>query len=108
MVLAFWSMSCVPCLEELPELEKLRQQQSDNGLTVLPICVDAASIGEVHEFMRDRLQDLPVYTSADGLARARYDVQVLPTAFLIDPDGRLVGSLKGSGLTASKIASAVK
>ena len=41
-------------------------------------------------------KNLSVYVDPDGFARLRYDVQGLPTAVLIDRQGRILGTAQGA------------
>ena len=46
VLVAFWGASCGPCLNELPNLERLADRFRDAGLIVLPVCVDPADAAE--------------------------------------------------------------
>jgi peroxiredoxin/cytochrome c5 len=96
VLIAFWGASCGPCLKELPNLERLADRFRDDGLIVLPVCVDPADAAEANAVASDRISHMPVFADTDGSARLRFDVQVLPTTILIDRSGRLIGSAQGS------------
>ncbi len=96
VLVAFWGASCGPCLKELPNLERLADRFRDSGLIVLPVCLDPADAAEASAVASDRISHMPVFADTEGSARLRFDVQVLPTAVLIDRSGRLIGSAQGS------------
>src|SRR5262249_39525299 len=92
----FWGTTCVPCLAELPHVEQLAEEfRPPRQVVVLSVCADETDRDEVRKVGRRRVQRLPLYVSPDGQAPLRYDVQILPTAVLIDPAGRLVGKAQG-------------
>jgi thiol-disulfide isomerase/thioredoxin len=95
VLLNFWGSSCVHCLEELPELERINKEVGD-GFAVVSVCFDETDAREVQRLVRPRLREMPVYVNPDGLARARYDVQVMPSVYLIDPAGRVLGHGTGA------------
>lgn len=96
VLLSFWGTTCAPCLAELPELEHLEEEFHDAGLRVLCVCADEQDGEKVRKIAEQYVKRLPVYANQIGSARVRYDAQVLPTAFLIDQEGRLLGSVQGA------------
>src|SRR5207237_4254147 len=95
VLLNFWGSSCASCLKELPELEKLGEEVGE-GFTVVSICFDETDVNAVRRLVQGRVHEMPVYVNPDGLARARYDVQVMPSLYLLDPAGRLLGPATGA------------
>jgi mono/diheme cytochrome c family protein/thiol-disulfide isomerase/thioredoxin len=96
VLLAFWGTSCAPCLSELPALERLAREFAADGLDVVALCVDETSPEPVRSSARGRVEELPLYVDATGLARLRFDVQVLPSTVLIDRSGRPLGRAQGT------------
>lgn len=96
VLVAFWGTSCSSCVNELPELEQLAARYREAGLKVLPVCLDQKSAREAHEVAAAHAKNLPVYVDAAGFARLRYDVRGLPTAVLIDREGRMLGAANGA------------
>lgn len=92
----FWGTTCIPCLAELPAWERLEEEFHDRGVAVLCVCADEQDMKSVSRVARQHVKHLPVYVDPLGSARVRYDVQVMPTAFLIDREGRLLGSAQGA------------
>jgi thiol-disulfide isomerase/thioredoxin len=96
VLIVFWGTSCAPCLKDLPELEKLANRFRGSGLVVVPVCVDEADADAAQRLAADQAPRLPVYTDPTGVAKRSYDVQSLPTAVLIAPNGCLLGHAQGS------------
>jgi mono/diheme cytochrome c family protein/peroxiredoxin len=96
VLVVFWGTSCAPCLEELPDLERLADRFRDVGLAVLPVCTDEPDADVALRVARDRAPRLPVFVDPTGSARLSYDVQTLPSAALVAPDGHLIGHAQGA------------
>jgi mono/diheme cytochrome c family protein/thiol-disulfide isomerase/thioredoxin len=94
-----WGTECAHCLAEMPELERLAEALAPRdgwpGLVVLPVCADETDREPVINVAGQHAPRLKVFVDPSGLARVRFDAQVLPSTFLIDARGRLVGSAVG-------------
>jgi peroxiredoxin len=93
VLLNFWGATCAT---ELPELERLADDLRDRGLVVVCVCADEDDARSAHDAARGHVERLPVYADLVGTSQLRYDVQALPTTWLIDPRGRLVGKAEGA------------
>lgn len=91
VLVTFWATDCPGCVKEIPHLIELHRDYAARGLTILAIAMAYDPPNHV-KAMRDA-RDLP-YTIALDLkgeaARAFGNVNVTPTSFLIDPQGRIV------------------
>jgi mono/diheme cytochrome c family protein len=99
VLIDFWATDCPHCLANMPELERVAKalgpRDGRPGLIVLPVCVNESEREEVRKAARPHVDHLTLFVDPRGLGKVRYDVQVLPSAFLVDPQGRLVGSATG-------------
>lgn len=92
----FWATWCIPCKMEMPSLEELNKRFPDEKLAVLPISNDmfgekvVRPYAEANEFSFTILFDPTLKVSN------RYGVVTLPTTFLVDPDGMIIGVLEGA------------
>ncbi len=96
ILLAFWGTTCAPCLEELPRLEALADRYDKKGLVVLSLCVDEKNARTAQDVAARVAPRLPVYVERDTRARERFRLQGIPTAILIDRDGRMLGRSSGA------------
>ena len=93
-----WATWCIPCVQELPDLNLLQTRYRDRGLEIIAVSFDdpEALEAKVRPFFSKRAPDLVSYlqTEAD-----QYDfVEVLsdewfgalPTSFLISREGEVV------------------
>ena len=92
----FWKATgCAPCEEAVPELEQLLHERGYRGLTVLGISLDSDR-NAVEAFLHAHQPTYPVAMDlGDEPAWAAFHVKVVPTSFLIDRQGRVVGRWAG-------------
>lgn len=88
VLLDFWATWCQPCLEELPELKALHAAFQARGFTVMGVSLDVLGAQAVGPFVRENQVPYPILLSG-GTPPANYALMGLPTAFLIDRQGRL-------------------
>ena len=103
VVLNIWGTRCPPCREEMPELVNFHDKHKNDDAIVVGIAIDFPSYGyakknEVVSFADDHLIDFPILLSDStitekiGLGR----LEALPTTYLFDPTGTLVGAQVGA------------
>jgi cytochrome c biogenesis protein CcmG, thiol:disulfide interchange protein DsbE len=82
----FWATWCEPCRAEMPELDQLARDYRESGFRVLAVNVleDGPSI---REFGDELDLDLPLLADRRGEAYKAYNVQALPSSYLIDGNG---------------------
>ncbi|MBA4188108.1 MAG: thiol-disulfide isomerase [Planctomycetaceae bacterium] len=95
VMLHFWGTSCVHCVKELPHLKELEKSLAGRKFTVLHISADADDLHDAQKLVDRFAPGLRVYTDATGLGSARFEVQTLPTVWLIAPDGKAIGRAHG-------------
>lgn len=104
-----WATWCAPCIVALPELIEL-QRRYDGELAIVGLNVDEGGWEVVDPFLQRRPEiNYPIVRS-DPPARILFNtiidvpplgkVSALPSAFLLDRQGRLVSKYVGGGKTA--------
>ncbi len=91
----FWATWCPPCREEMPSMERLHKEFRDQGLAVLAVNMQE-SPKQVVRFMKDFRLTFPALLDADLKVTELYRVRGLPTTYLIDRTGRVVGQAVGA------------
>ena len=96
LLIKFWATWCVPCVKEMPSLDRLQAMFPKDKFLVLPLSIDGASRPKVAPFYKDRkLANLGIYFDKGRKAMQGLDVSLLPTSILVDPMGRELGRLEG-------------
>jgi len=114
VVLNIWGTRCPPCREEMPELVRFHDEHKDKDAIVVGIAIDFPSYGyakkdEVAAFADDYLIDFPILLSDSnitekiGLGR----LEGLPTTYMYNPDGDIVGMQVG-GITRKILEDFIK
>ncbi len=91
----FWASWCPPCIYEMPELTRLKQQMADQPFEILAINVGEKKY-KVHKFTRLVNFELPVLLDTSNQAFKDWRVQTLPTSFLVDANGRVRHKIRGN------------
>ncbi len=89
VVLNFFDPTCVPCVDEHPELIALAEQQSqiDGGAELYTIISARGSDESVREFFADNGGSWPVIRDPDGGVSVDFGVAQVPETWIIDPTG---------------------
>lgn len=96
VLLEFWATWCAPCRGAFPELERLKREHEDCGLTVIGVSVDGPrNVAKVRPFVAREGLTFPIAVDLDGRLQQLYQVHQLPTAVLIDTNGRIVATRVG-------------
>ena len=86
----FWATWCAPCRKALPAYAALQERFGERGFTVLAVSQDAARHRDkVLAFAREHELPFPVVLDAEREAGRAFGVRSLPTAFLVDGQGRV-------------------
>jgi peroxiredoxin len=86
-LLDFWATWCPPCRHEIPMLNELHKQYADAGLTILGLSDEEPEA--VRAFAEQSTIGYTSLVQASDVAE-RYGVLGLPTAFLVDREGKIV------------------
>ena len=97
VVLNFWATWCAPCIREMPSLDRLQPALRDRGLAVLAVSIDRGGAKVIRPFAkRLGLEHLGLYHDDEGALFQAFGVTGLPTTFLIDRRGQIVGAYPGA------------
>jgi thiol-disulfide isomerase/thioredoxin len=91
-----WATWCEPCLREMPSLERLQARLGDK-ITVVAISEDRGGSKAVEPFIAKLgLKSVKTYLDPKSTAERAFAVQGLPTSFLIDREGKVLGRVEGA------------
>ena len=83
----FWASWCPPCLAEMPSMQRLATALQDRPFRLLAVNVKESS-SKVWKFKKLMNVTFTTLLDSTGEAAEAWDVQIYPTSYLIDADGR--------------------
>ncbi|MEW5727415.1 MAG: TlpA disulfide reductase family protein [Pseudomonadota bacterium] len=89
LVLNLWASWCLPCVAELPALDRLKPWADARGVAVVALSLDRAGAAAVRPaYGRIGVTNLAVHTDDTRLAAETLKAPVLPVTVLVDRQGR--------------------
>ena len=88
VLLDFWATWCDPCRDEIPHFVELQNKYRDQGLQIIGISMDDGP-APVRGFYQRFHMNYPVAMGNAKISELYGGILGLPTAFLIDRDGRI-------------------
>ncbi len=86
--LNFWASWCPPCRQEMPDLNKLYEENKDDEFIVL-----AVNVGEsektVKKFIEENGYTFPVLLDKTQEVGITYNTSSIPTSIIIDKEGKI-------------------
>ena len=95
--LDFWSRGCLPCIEDFPYLEQIKQQTQNQPVVFLSISLDASAERWQQAVDEHGLTGVHVRSPGGWQAAVAqlYQLRSVPTYLLVGPDGLLAGRVDG-------------
>jgi thiol-disulfide isomerase/thioredoxin len=88
----FWATWCTPCLQSIPELDRVRSEIGEAGFgdrfEIVSVNVDD-DIPKARRFLEKHPVAYPVIGDPIGIAMQRYGPWKLPATFLLTPEGKV-------------------
>ena len=102
ILIDFWASWCAPCRKEIPNIKNLYARYASKGFEVISISIDKKK-ADWEKAVKEEQLKWPNFLDETGVAKL-YKVRAVPTMYLIDAEGRMVGdNLRGEAL-AEKLA----
>jgi peroxiredoxin len=87
--LNFWATWCTPCVEEMPEMEVLKNTFKDRKFQMLAVSVDT-NWEAVQKFYQEHNLTIPAFLDPGRQVSTVYKVFKFPETFLIDGNGYVI------------------
>jgi len=89
VLLNFWATWCGPCKIEIPWFMEFERNLKDRGFAVIGIAMDDEGWDVVKPFISEFGVNYRIVKGSDVVAQLYGGVEALPTAFLLDREGRI-------------------
>lgn len=86
--LDFWASWCRPCLKSFSWMRKMQSRHSGKGLVILAVNLDKNK-EDAWSFLRENKSNFKILHDPKGRVAEKYNVQVMPSSYLIDRKGRI-------------------
>ena len=87
VVLDFWATWCTPCIDSLPDLERLKARFEEQPFELVSISVDSDRAALDRVLDKHQLDWTQTWDPEGGLSRRRFGVQQFPTYLIVDQRG---------------------
>jgi thiol-disulfide isomerase/thioredoxin len=93
----FWATWCAPCKKEIPDLVALSSELASKNVTIIGVSTDRGMsiMDDVSTFVKEKGMPYQIVLSSDDLEAAFGNVRLLPTSFIVGPNGTIVKELVG-------------
>ena len=90
VLLNFWATWCGPCKIEMPWFVELQKEYGPQGLQIVGVAMDDASTEDITKFVKEMGVNYTILLGKEAVGQEYGGVNVLPTTFFIDRDGKIV------------------
>ncbi len=96
LLVNFWATWCIPCVREMPALDRLASKLKKDNFLVIAISQDEGGSTVVDSFVEKlNLSNILILYDPTKKAFRHYALRGLPTTVLISPEGKLIARLEG-------------
>jgi peroxiredoxin len=95
VLLNFWATWCPDCRIEMPALESLHQHFKDRSFVMLGVDL-RESQKDVQQFFERYKLSFSVLLDSDGQVGHSFGIRSIPTSFIVDQSGGMIGKAIGS------------
>lgn len=92
--LNFWATWCPSCRDEMPSMQKLHNMFQDKDMAMVTINLQE-SPERVKEYFNELKLSFPALLDEKAEVAARFGITALPTTFILDKSGRVLGKAVG-------------
>ena len=95
VVVNYWADWCGACIQEIPELNNFNENIKDKNIVFYGVDYDELSLDSLKSSIASVDIKFPVLTADPGFLWNLGSVEVIPTTFIINPEGRVAKVITG-------------
>jgi thiol-disulfide isomerase/thioredoxin len=92
--LNFWTTWCFDCRIEMPHMEKLHQKFKNKEFEMVAVNLQEP-VSQVKQFFRDYKLTFTTLLDSDGAVGAHFRITSIPTTFILNKQGIIIGKVFG-------------
>jgi thiol-disulfide isomerase/thioredoxin len=96
VVLDFWATWCGPCMQSMPQVEKVAAEFRDQGVRLVAVNLQE-SPGDITAVLQRQKLKVSVALDRDGAVAQKYNASAIPQTVVIDRAGNVARLFVGSG-----------
>lgn len=95
LILNVWGTWCTPCIREIPQLIDLQKQLTGSNIEIVGVAVDKSVAGIPKFLAKHKMSEFNTWSDPTESMEDVMPLEVVPTNYIIDGAGNLVGYLPG-------------
>lgn len=96
VVLDFWATWCGPCLQAMPQVDKVTREFKDRDVRLIAVNLQE-SPKQIKEMLERHKLEMTVALDRDGEVAERYSANAIPQTVIIDREGKIARLFIGGG-----------
>jgi cytochrome c biogenesis protein CcmG/thiol:disulfide interchange protein DsbE len=89
VLLDFWASWCVPCRRSFPWMNAMQDKYAEEGLVIIAVNLDR-EVENAAAFLAEYPANFEIVYDPDAALAKAYEVQVMPSSFVIDRNGAAI------------------
>ena len=86
----FWASWCVPCRHSFPWMNDMQRKYGAQGLQIIAVNLDDDK-NAADKFLKETPASFTLRFDPAGILARKFDVQTMPSSYLLDASGNVVG-----------------
>ena len=92
--LNFWTTWCPTCITEMPSMEKLHRKLSGKNFAMVTVNIKESALQVKNFFQKYQLTFTALLDTTGGVS-SEFGIGAIPTTFILDKKGRIIGRING-------------
>ncbi len=103
----YWATWCGPCVGEIPDLQKIQDEYTDKGFSIIGVLIGDDDYDGARQFMSDTGVTYPVVLPEGVFMTLASGIQAIPTTMFFDSNGQQVGDTQIGSLSYTQWTSLI-